>query len=140
MKTLYLDCGMGAAGDMLTAALSELFPDPDALKQRIRARTRAMLAAGWIDEARRAIAAGLLESPTAHQALGYRLIGDMLAGRLPEAELEEKISTATWQFARRQRTWFRHQEPASEMIEGELSEAEILEKISKRVYINIDKL
>ena len=31
MKTLYLDCGMGAAGDMLTAALSELFPDPDAV-------------------------------------------------------------------------------------------------------------
>lgn len=31
MRTLFLDCGMGAAGDMLTAALLELFPDPDAL-------------------------------------------------------------------------------------------------------------
>ena len=30
MKTLYFDCGMGAAGDMLTAALLELMPDPDA--------------------------------------------------------------------------------------------------------------
>jgi len=30
MKTLYVDCGMGAAGDMLAAALLELTPDPDA--------------------------------------------------------------------------------------------------------------
>ncbi len=30
MKILYLDCGMGAAGDMLTSALLELLPDPDA--------------------------------------------------------------------------------------------------------------
>lgn len=28
MRTLYLDCGMGAAGDMLTASLLQLFPDP----------------------------------------------------------------------------------------------------------------
>lgn len=31
MRTLYFDCAMGAAGDMLTAALLELFPDREAV-------------------------------------------------------------------------------------------------------------
>lgn len=37
MKVLYFDCGMGAAGDMLTAALLELLPDSDAFIQEMNA-------------------------------------------------------------------------------------------------------
>lgn len=35
MKTLYLECNMGAAGDMLTAALLELYPDPQGFVERM---------------------------------------------------------------------------------------------------------
>ena len=35
MKSLYLDCGMGAAGDMLAAALLELHPDRDGFIRRM---------------------------------------------------------------------------------------------------------
>ncbi len=37
MKTLYIDCGMGAAGDMLTGALFELYPDKDGFLKEINA-------------------------------------------------------------------------------------------------------
>ena len=37
MKTLYLECNMGAAGDMLTAALLELHPEPGAFLEKLNA-------------------------------------------------------------------------------------------------------
>lgn len=37
MKTLYFDLGMGAAGDMLTAALLELLPDPERFLEKLNA-------------------------------------------------------------------------------------------------------
>ena len=88
-----------------------LDPPAEALKAKIARRAHLMLENGWIDEAKRALDDGLLSTPTAHQALGYRIIAEYLRGAFARAELEKRIVVATWQFARRQRTWFRHQHP-----------------------------
>ncbi len=93
------------------ATVWNLVRDRDELKERIALRTDKMLEAGWIDEARAAIAGGLLESPTAWQALGYSMIGDYLNGKIDYETMRQNIITATWQFARRQITWFKHQHP-----------------------------
>ncbi len=79
----------------------------DALNARIDARIDAMLAAGWLDEARR-----LLESPKplsreASQALGYRDLFAFLAGQADWDSTVAGIKLHTRQFAKRQRTWFR---------------------------------
>ena len=90
----------------------------DILKERIAKRAKQMLDSGWIEEAENAINRGLFSTPTAHQALGYRQIADYLDGKTGKDELFQKICTATWQYARRQRTWFRHQHPEAEKYTG----------------------
>jgi tRNA dimethylallyltransferase len=77
----------------------------DELYRRIDARVGAMLAAGWLDEARR-----LRERPLgkeASQALGYRELIGFLDGTRGWAETIARIKTRTRQFAKRQLTWFR---------------------------------
>ncbi len=85
--------------------------DREELKQRIAMRTGLMLENGWIEEARQALDKGLLQSPTAWQAIGYADIGKYLAGEIDYQTMRDNIITGTWQYARRQITWFKHQHP-----------------------------
>ena len=101
--------------DLISGNAIRLEHDRAVLQNRIALRTKEMLKNGWIDEARAAIAKGLLTSPTAHQALGYKIINRYLNNDIDLAGLEQLIVTATWQYARRQQTWFRHQHPELEV-------------------------
>ena len=78
-----------------------------ALRERIAERTRAMFAAGWVDEVRRMLDRGGGKRPVAMNSLGYSRIADALeAGEDPDATIDDVIRM-TQQYAKRQETFFR---------------------------------
>lgn len=103
-QTEWSSFGAASAGRARKLAGLEL-PVPE-LDRRIAERTRAMLDAGWADEALAIETAGGF-SKTAIQALGYREVLELAHGRATRADTEAQIALATRQFARRQRTWYR---------------------------------
>ncbi len=82
---------------------------PEILKSRIFARVDRMMADGFLEEVRGLMASGCTESLRSMGALGYRLMVDVLEGRITKEEASQKLKASTWQYARRQRTWFRAQ-------------------------------
>jgi tRNA dimethylallyltransferase len=111
------------AGVRLSAALHQtalpprpvryLVVDPGpVLAARIERRVHEMLAAGFLDEVARLRQALPPEAP-AWNASGYGVLREHLEGVRTRVEAVERVIIETRQYAKRQRTWFRHQLPAA---------------------------
>ena len=96
---------------LLTARYLVLDPG-SGLASSIEARVDAMLDAGWLKEVR-SLAARVGSMARAWTATGYDAVRRVVAGELPLEKGREQVVIATRQYAKRQRTWFRHQ------LEGE---------------------
>jgi len=96
----------GRAGARRELAIVGLAPPTELHAERIRRRVEAMLAQGWVTEAR-AIRASCGFGPTAIQALGYREVLALADGELATDACRERIEQLTRRFVRRQGTWFR---------------------------------
>jgi tRNA dimethylallyltransferase len=83
--------------------------EPADLRARIECRVERMFADGLVEETRRLLDAGLRQNRTASQAIGYRQVVDHLDGRLSLEAVREQVRWKTWQYARRQMSWFRTQ-------------------------------
>jgi tRNA dimethylallyltransferase len=94
-----------------------LSPPREALYARIQARLESMLAAGWLDEVRHLLAAGLPEDAKPFDFIGYRELRAHLRGQLPFAEAQAAIAQVTRRYAKRQMTWFRR-DPEIAWLEG----------------------
>ncbi len=84
----------------------------DQLDERIAARTRAMFAAGFVDEVRDLLADGVPEASPGFDAIGYREVLAHLRGETSLEQAEAAVAQATRRFARRQRAWFRRDDPS----------------------------
>ncbi len=83
--------------------------DPGAsLRDHIVTRIDQMLAAGWLDEIR-SLMLRVPPDAIAWKACGYRDMREHVEGRLGLDEARERTIIETRQYAKRQRTWFRHQ-------------------------------
>jgi tRNA dimethylallyltransferase len=86
-------------------------PGPS-LAARIAERVEAMLAAGWIDEVEELARKVPADAP-AWKASGYSAMRSHVEGALDLSTAKERVIIETRQYAKRQRTWFRHQLPSA---------------------------
>jgi tRNA A37 N6-isopentenylltransferase MiaA len=90
-----------------------LLVDPGAsLRQRIADRAAAMAKSGWPEEVE-ALARHVPRDAPAWQGCGYLAMRDYIDGRASLSAALDQVTIATRQYAKRQRTWFRHQLPAT---------------------------
>jgi len=91
---------------------------PQELRQRIVARVKAMLDAGFPEEVCALRDAGFDLAGRAFKALGYRDVADFVDGRISAEDAMSRVALRHVQYAKRQATWFR-KEPGIEWHDRE---------------------
>ncbi|MEP6992133.1 MAG: tRNA (adenosine(37)-N6)-dimethylallyltransferase MiaA [bacterium] len=82
-------------------------PGPS-LAHAIQQRATTMMSGGWPEEVRRLMDEVPGDAP-AWNATGYRMVRAMVRGEVTPRHAVEQVVIETRQYAKRQRTWFRHQ-------------------------------
>lgn len=100
-------------------------PD-EKLKKRISDRLEKRLKQGMIREAKKLHAKGLSYKRMRELGLEYRRLADYLEGKISKSELTSLLQKEIWRYAKRQITWFKHDEnivwlsPKINLIEKEI--------------------
>ena len=108
----------------------------DDLRTRIEARVDGMFAAGLVEETC-SLRVALEGNRVAQQALGYRQVIGHLRGEQDLPDTIALVKSRTWQFARRQMTWFRRMQGAVCMaVPAEEAPLETARRILSHCRIN----
>jgi len=99
--------GDRSIGPLAGTTMIGLMPTPEALRMNISERADKMFASGVVDETK------LLRTRYGEKALKstggiiYQACAKLINGELSQQEAKDWFTKADWQYARRQRTWFR---------------------------------
>ena len=92
---------------------------PDQLRRAIDGRGDRMIADGLGEEVRALVTAGYRKGDPGMNATGYAELLPWILGERTLADALGLVRRNTWAYARRQRTWFRHQlPPGSEILDA----------------------
>ena len=93
------------------------FHNRETLYGRVNLRVDMMMEEGLLDEVRSLYDRGMLvPETTAAQAIGYKEIVEHLEGKCTLDEAVEKIKLSSRRYAKRQLTWFRHEDDAKTLF------------------------
>jgi tRNA dimethylallyltransferase len=109
--------------DFETIAIGLRWPR-DELYRRIDLRVDAMIGAGLVDEVGGLLAAGYSRDLTSMSGIGYKEIGQHLAGEIDLDTAVERMKTGTHRFARHQNSWFKAGDQRVRWIDASESAAE----------------
>lgn len=88
------------------ARIYGILPDDKVLKQRISDRVESMFDSGLVAEVSSVIDK-YGQPPENLDAIGYPIVAKYLVGKMTIDEVKERLKNAHWQYARRQKSWFK---------------------------------
>ena len=112
-KTYFDNLSKSSAPDVKVGMITLDFHNRDNLYSRVDLRVDQMLEEGLLDEVKMLYSEGLLsKGTTAAQAIGYKEFISYLEGECTLDEATDQLKLSTRRYAKRQLTWFRHNEDA----------------------------
>ncbi len=94
-----------------------LHESPGATRDRLSLRVASRLAAGAVEECRHLLARGYTPEMPGLQTLGYAQLFAYLSGALSLEDATQQWSAAEYQYAKRQKTYFKKYFPTAEIVQ-----------------------
>ena len=141
-KTYFDDLSRQSAPDVKVGMITLDFHNRDNLYARVDLRVDQMMEEGLLDEVKTLYYGGiLLKNTTAAQAIGYKEIISYLDGECTLEEAVDFLKMSTRRYAKRQLTWFRHNEGAKRLyIDREDGKMKDKDELLSELYALADEL